>query len=99
MRREGPTGGGGVEHTARPKRKGIGDSPLDAVAELEETFRPTKERRTFHHPVDVMERAKDFTLADLAAQSLTETVDKLKNKRGEPFLPRNVALKDRGPMK
>jgi len=57
---------------ARPKRRTIGDNPLDAViprapsraaaavAEAEEgPPKQAKERMTFHLPVEVMERAKN----------------------------------------
>jgi hypothetical protein len=57
---------------ARPKRRTIGDNPLDTViprtpsraaatvAELEEgTPKQAKERMTFHLPVEVMQRAKN----------------------------------------
>ncbi|MCX6615994.1 MAG: hypothetical protein NTZ98_07830 [Acidobacteria bacterium] len=100
------------------KRKTIGENPLDAVvprapsrapaavAEARELPRPTKERMTFHLPVEVMERAKNavfwtpgLTLADLAAQALTEAVDKLERKRGELFPPRKAELKGGRPMK
>lgn len=102
---------------ARPKRRTIGDNPLDAVvprapsraaavAEPEETPRPAKERMTFHLPVEVMERAKNavywtpgLTLADLAAQALTDAVDRLEKKRGEVFPPRKADLRGGRPMK
>ena len=103
---------------ARPKRRTIGDNPLDAVvprapsrasaavAEPEEAPRPAKERMTFHLPVEVMERAKNavywtpgLTLADLAAQALTDAVDRLEKKKGEPFPPRKAELKGGRPMK
>lgn len=56
---------------ARPKRRTIGDNPLDAVVPRapsraaavaepeEETPKQAKERMTFHLPVEVMERAKN----------------------------------------
>ena len=85
---------------ARPKRKTIGDNPLNAVvprgpaqAAVADTEPPkqAKERMTFHLPAEVMERAKNavywtpsLTLADLAAQALTDTVDRLEKKKGEP---------------
>ncbi len=98
---------------ARPKRRTIGDNPLDAViprapsraaaavAEPEEgPPKQAKERMTFHLPVEVMERAKNavywtpgLTLADLAAQALTDAVDRLEKKKGEPFPPRKADLK------
>jgi len=101
---------------ARPKRRTIGDKPLDAVvlcapsraavAEPEKAPRRAKERMTFHLPVEVMERAKNavfwtpgLTLADLAAQALTESVDRLEKKRGEVFPPRKADLKGGRPMK
>ena len=98
---------------ARPKRRTIGDNPLDAVvpraaavAESEEAPRPAKERMTFHLPVEVMERAKNavywtpgLTLAELAAQALTDAVDRLEKKKREPFPPRKAALKGGRPMK
>lgn len=78
-----------------------------AVAEPEqETPRQAKERMTFHLPVEVMERAKNavywtpgLTLADLAAQALTEAVDRLEKKKGETFPPRKAELKGGRPMK
>lgn len=102
---------------ARPKRRTIGDNPLDAViprapsraavvAEPEETPKQAKERMTFHLPVEVMERAKNavywtpgLTLADLAAQALTDAVDRLERKKGESFPPRKANLKGGRPMK
>ena len=54
---------------ARPKRKTIGENPLDAVvprapsraavAEPEKVPKQAKERMTFHLPVEVIERAKN----------------------------------------
>jgi hypothetical protein len=77
-----------------------------AVAEPEEAPRPAKERMTFHLPVEVMERAKNavywtpgLTLADLAAQALTDAVDRMEKKKGESFPPRKADLKGGRPMK
>jgi hypothetical protein len=102
---------------ARPKRKTIGDNPLDAVvprgsaratavAEPEEAPKQAKERMTFHLPVEVIERAKNavywtpgLTLAGLAAQALTEAVDRLERHRGQAFPPRESELKGGRPMK
>lgn len=77
-----------------------------AVTEPELGRKPAKERMTFHLPVDVMERAKNavywtpgLTLADLAAQALTDAVDRLEKKRGESFPPRKAELKGGRPMK
>jgi len=100
----------------RPKRRTIGDNPLDAVvprasssaavAEPENGRAKAKERMTFHLPVQVMDRAKNavfwtpgLTLTDLAAQALTEAVDRLEKKRGEVFPPRKAELKGGRPMK
>jgi len=62
-----------------------------AVAEPEPP-RPAKERLTLHLPVEVMERPKHdlfwmpgLALADLAAQALTDAVDRLEKERGEAF--------------
>lgn len=98
---------------ARPKRRTIGDNPLDTViprapseAAVAEPEAPKKERMTFHLPVEVMDRAKNavywtpgLTLADLAAQALTDTVDRMEKKKGEPFPPRKAELKGGRPMK
>lgn len=103
---------------ARPKRRTIGDNPLDAVvprgpsqaaavAEPEDVApRHAKERMTFHLPVEVMNRAKNaafwtpgLTLADLAAQALTDAVDRLEEERGEAFPPRRAELRGGRPMK
>ena len=102
---------------ARPKRRTIGDNPLDAVVPRapsraavakpeEEAPKQAKERMTFHLPVEVMDRAKNavfwtpgLTLADLAAQALTDAVDRLEKKRGEAFPPRKADLKGGRPMK
>jgi hypothetical protein len=61
---------------------------------------------TFHLPVEVMERAKNavywtpgLTLADLAAQALTDAVDRMEKKKGESFPPRKADLKGGRPMK
>jgi hypothetical protein len=77
-----------------------------AVAQAEEAPKPAKERMTFHLPVRVMERAKNavfwtpgLTLADLAAQALTDAVDRLEKKRGKVFPPRKADLKGGRPMK
>jgi hypothetical protein len=65
-----------------------------------------KERMTFHLPVDVMERAKNavywtpgLTLADLAAEALSEAVDRLEKKRGHAFPSRASELRGGRPMK
>jgi hypothetical protein len=100
---------------ARPKRRTVGDNALHTAAPptasravVAETAPPKqpKERMTFHLPVEVMERAKNavywtpgLTLADLAAQALTDAVDRLENKKGEPFAPRKSELKGGRPMK
>lgn len=65
-----------------------------------------KQRMTFHLPVEVMERAKNavywtpgLTLTDLAAQALTDAVDRSEKKKGEPFPPRKAELKGGRPIK
>jgi hypothetical protein len=72
----------------------------------EEPPKVAKQRMTFILPVDVIDRVKNaaywtpgLTLADLAAQALTEAVDRLERKRGEPFPPRKSTLKGGRPMK
>lgn len=78
-----------------------------AVAEPEEAkTAPSKVRATFHLPVDVTERAKNavywtpgLTLADLAAQALSDALDRMEKKRGEPFPRRKADLKGGRPMK
>jgi hypothetical protein len=98
---------------ARPKRRTIGDNPLDTViprapseAAVAEPEAPKKERMTFHLPVEVMDRAKNavywtpgLTLAELASQALTEAVDRMEKKRKEAFPPRKAELKGGRPMK
>lgn len=95
-----------------PKRKTIGENPLDTVVPAP---RPAgaaaaparrKERMTFHLPLEVIERVKNavywtpgLTLADLAAEALREAVDRMERKRGEPFPPRKAELKGGRPMK
>ena len=76
-----------------------------AVAEPE-AAKKAKERMTFHLPVEVIERAKNavywtpgLTLADMAAQALTDAVDRLEKKKGEPFPRRKAELKGGRPMK
>jgi hypothetical protein len=100
---------------ARPKRKTIGDNPLDAVVPRAparaavaepETPKQAKVRMTFHLPVQVTERAKNavywtpgLTLADLAAESLTDAVNRLEKTKGEPFPKRKADLKGGRPIK
>jgi hypothetical protein len=99
---------------AKAKRRTIGENPLDAVvpprvaavAEPAEEPKQAKERMTFHLPVEVMDRAKNavywtpgLTLADLAAQALTDAVDRMEKKRKEAFPPRKAELKGGRPMK
>src|ERR1039458_3847629 len=73
-----------------PGRVSLLPRPHHPVADTEPP-KQAKERMTFHLPVEVMERAKNavywtpcLTLADLAAQALTDTVDRLEKKKGEP---------------
>lgn len=45
------------------------------------------------------DRTPGLTLADLAAQALTDAVDRLEKKKGAPFPPRKADLKGGRPMK
>jgi hypothetical protein len=76
------------------------------MAEPADAPKQAKQRMTFHLPVEVMERAKNavywtpgLTLAGLAAQALTEAVDRLERHRGQAFPRRESELKGGRPMK
>ncbi|HOK54645.1 MAG TPA: hypothetical protein PLZ21_00040 [Armatimonadota bacterium] len=65
-----------------------------------------KERLTVHLPVDLIERAKNavywtpgLTLAGLAEQAFTEALERLEQKRGEPFPNRTEELRGGRPVK
>jgi len=87
---------------ALPKRRTIGDNPLNAVI----PGAPSRAAAAVAEPVEVKERAKNavfwtpgLTLANLAAQAFTNAVDRLEKKRGEAFPPRNLEPKGGRPMK
>lgn len=98
---------------ARPKRRTMRDHTLGAVirrapseAAVAEPEAPPKKRMTFHLPAEVISRVKNavywtpgLTLAELAAQALTEAVDRMEKQRKEAFPPRRGELKGGRPMK
>lgn len=68
--------------------------------------RVEKQRLTVHLPVDLIERVKNavywtpgLTLAGLAEHSLTQTLERLEEERGEAFPPRTDELKGGRPLK
>lgn len=86
-----------------PKTQVTPEVPMHEVAR---PVRIHKERLTVHLPINLIERIKNCvfwtpgqTLAGLAETALTEAIDKIESKRGEPFPHRHQELKGGRPIK
>lgn len=95
-------------------RKTIGTNPFDGMIPTSTASEPVeekpskvqKDRLTIHLPINLIERIKNCvywtpgtTLASLAEESLTETIDKIESERGKPFSHRSSELRGGRPIK
>jgi hypothetical protein len=95
------------------KRSTIGTNPLDTMVPVpppavmeEEEQKTTKERCTFHLPLDLMERVRNcvfwtpgLTMADIAEEGIRHALAAHEKKNDGPFPQRKSNLKGGRPMK